>query len=102
MTIKKLKLIGTKQFEDWLAAQPVTWEDDNVRTEYHGLTRGLFTDVIVRRLTGKSLQQMLQEEIIDVLNDDETTVDQLEFYLGNVPDKVDKERVAHHDGAGLL
>jgi CubicO group peptidase (beta-lactamase class C family) len=101
MTVERFQQIGTREFTDWLAAQAPTYDGEE-RTEYHGLTRGLYTDAIVRQLTNQSLREFVQANILDVLNEDRAEHDKLEFYLGNVPEQAEKDRVSTHHGVGLL
>lgn len=91
--------VTSQDLYDWdrittlLAAQKPWWQPGTA-TAYHALTQGYLIGEVVRRVTGKTIGQFLQEEIAGPLGAD--------FYIG-VPDDV-LPRVADlivPQGAGL-
>ena len=80
--------IGTAEF-DLLLARHAAVRADPGKAAYHALTRGLFTDALVRRVDRRrrSIAQFVQDEIAKPLD--------IEFYVGS-SHAYDVERVAFH------
>lgn len=85
LALSKLATLGTVEFDDFLAQQgeesgalllaadsiivPThpTGKNDALITEYHSMTRCLYTDALLRRVDPKKrgMKQFIQEEIVD-------------------------------------
>lgn len=84
-----------------LAAEPLSWEP-GTRYGYHGITFGFLVGEVIRRVSGKTVHQVIQEEIVEPLDLDgmfvATPPDQrhrLATLIMSFGDARRAERVAH-------
>ncbi|KAJ3067241.1 hypothetical protein HDU98_009580 [Podochytrium sp. JEL0797] len=79
------EMVDLDKLASKIAGQPHNFDGEDI-SAYHAVTRGWFVNEVVRRVVGKSLREIMYDEVMPLINKDNTTGIPYEFHFG-IPDE---------------